>query len=253
MNDPKRLREETDSELARVLLRAGSRSPWPSSRRNRVLAALGVGLALTSTKETAFAALATWQKVAVVGCIACASAGGAVAISQTTSADAQSTDESQIQSASVSQTPAQRADEERPESVVAPTPADESEAAPTKAEKEESRTAPSPPRSADAPARRARPAPASSPAPDQMREELAMLERARGAVREGSGARALAALRAYSQRFPKGNLRFEAEVLRIEALASEGRTAEASKRAQRILKRNPRSVVAPRLERYVIE
>ena len=255
MNDPKRLMEEMDSPFAKELLRAGSWSPWPNSRRNRVLAALGVGLALTSTKQTAFAALATWQKVAVVGCIACAGAGGAVALQQVVSPS-----DASVKIATMAPITERRpgehghepsgvtpvevaveATEERTSEAEAP-----ARATPAVAPVDEARTIAAKDRSS-------RTAAAPSAATDEVRRELAMLERARKALRRGAGDEALTALSAYSRRFPKGNLRFEAEVLRIEALAVEGRTAEASRRAKRILKNNPRSVVAPRLERYVTE
>jgi hypothetical protein len=45
-------------------------------------------------------------------------------------------------------------------------------------------------------------------------------------------------------------MRLEAEVLKVEALAASGRTGEASRLADRLLVRNPKSVVASRLRRF---
>jgi hypothetical protein len=46
-------------------------------------------------------------------------------------------------------------------------------------------------------------------------------------------------LQQYQREFPKGELRVDAEVLAIEALAGAGRTAEAQRRAQQFLSQRP--------------
>ena len=117
-----------------------------------------------------------------------------------------------------------------------------------------------PVQSAAKPATRATPEPnrKSSPAntnraKPSIRDEVALLDRARAAVGGGDGSLALRHLDHYASEFPKGSLRLEAEVLRIQALASAGRKVEASQRAKRLLARSPNSVVASRLRRYVVE
>src|SRR5690606_26967779 len=60
-----------------------------------------------------------------------------------------------------------------------------------------------------------------------LNEEVALLDRARSAVRAGHPADALTRLDEHSARFPKGSLALEAQVLRVQALAAAGRTEEA--------------------------
>src|SRR5690606_31049317 len=68
-----------------------------------------------------------------------------------------------------------------------------------------------------------------------LNEELALLDQARAAIRQGRPNDALARLDEHSSRFPKGALSLEAQVLRVQGLAAAGRTEEASRRAKRIL------------------
>ena len=88
------------------------------------------------------------------------------------------------------------------------------------------------------------------PAKPTLTEELAAVDAASSALRAGDGAGAIRMLDEYARRFPRGRLRLEASVLRIEALAKTGQRAEASRRAKAFLKRYPNSVLAPRLKRY---
>lgn len=255
MNEPKRLLEEVDSPLARQLLNAGRWSPWPPGvRRQRVLTALGVGLAVGTTKKLSFAAMSTWSKVAVIGGVACAGAGGVVAYRAVVSDAAVVTmsaphrashpsegsvvdDPDDDELIDVTGEPGALAVEHEAVDPVLATPeVDQSETAratsmrgvasqrggANKAERKDS----------------------------QVRAELTLLEHARGELRAGRSDAAVATLASYSQRFPKGILALEAEVLRIEALAAAGKTQEAARRAQRVLERHPNSVVASRLKRF---
>ena len=67
----------------------------------------------------------------------------------------------------------------------------------------------------------AKPRPVASVAPD-LREEIRLLDQARSAVRAGDGAQALALLAKYARRYPRGQFRQEAQVLRVEALEQSG-------------------------------
>ena len=81
-------------------------------------------------------------------------------------------------------------------------------------------------------------------------DELAVVESASRALRAGNPQAALGRLAEYRQRFPRGKLALEAQVLRIEALARAGRTNEAARMARGFLKRHPNSPVGARIRRY---
>ncbi|MCC6554624.1 MAG: outer membrane protein assembly factor BamD, partial [Polyangiaceae bacterium] len=70
---------------------------------------------------------------------------------------------------------------------------------------------------------------------------------AREALAGGRARAALAALDAYSARFPGGRLALEAEVLRIEALAGSGEASAATALARAFLAAHPASPYANRL------
>jgi hypothetical protein len=105
--------------------------------------------------------------------------------------------------------------------------------------------APEPPRAAPSSSAR----PASSRALT-LSEEVALLERARVAVRSRDAASALALLDSYERR-PSVRLRDEAGLLRIEAVAIAGRSAEASELAARFIANNPNSTLAERARKYL--
>lgn len=258
MNEPKRLLEETDSPLARELLNAGRWSPWPPGvRRQRVLTALGVGLAVGTTNKLSFAAMTTWSKVVAIGCVVGAGAGSIVAYQAYTRdaspgpASRQATEPvvatERASVPALADDPAEHLVEHSVEKrgfqaqngatrggdVQAPQ-LNESAAPEVKA------------RSSVARANGAK----NEGKDSKVRAELTLLEQARAELRAGRSLTAVSTLSTYGQRFPRGVLALEAEVLRIEALAAAGKTQEAAKRAQRVLERHPNSVVASRLKRF---
>ncbi len=83
-------------------------------------------------------------------------------------------------------------------------------------------------------------------------EELALIESARGALTRGDGEACLRTLDRYDERFHGGVLASEAEITRIEALASVGRTDAARAAADRFLAQNGGSPYAGRV-RSVLE
>lgn len=95
------------------------------------------------------------------------------------------------------------------------------------------------------------PAPSTPESSDALLEEAAMIERASSAVRAHDGARALAALRAYRARFPRGKLMPEASVLEVEALLAAGRNQAARAAARRFLAAHPDSPSAKRVKTLV--
>ncbi len=234
MTDLKRLIDEVDGDLARAVLSSGrSHSPNPA-RKKQVLTALGVGLVITTTNKLSFAALSTWQKVMFVGGVACVGAGGAMTYTQLVA---------------------------QPDAVViaAPTAAqpvavstpDEVDRSPLQDQEKELRDeASTSPTSVTPPNVRQSSSPRLPSERSSVKAELALLEQARSSLRQGNPSAALQTLSRYGQRHPRGNMRLEAEVLRVESLAASGRTSEAARLAERVLARNPKSVVAGRLRRF---
>jgi TolA-binding protein len=103
---------------------------------------------------------------------------------------------------------------------------------------------PAPAEEAKAPKR----APAPAPAPSQdVREEIRLLDHARAALLQHAPSRALERLAQYTQRFPRGALRQEAAVLRIEALRAQGDQTRAAVLAQEFLAKHPGSPHAERV------
>jgi TolA-binding protein len=236
MTDFKRLIDEVDSDLARAVLSSGRASIGNSARKKQVLTALGVGLVIGTTNKISMAALSTWQKVMFIGGVACVGAGGAMTYGQLTAGSStQSTPVVQaapfvvVQGAGapVVEVPAQNEPVNEPAIVaIAPSPQSASIAQST-------------PRSYERVARES-----------SVKAELGLLEQARASLTSGSAGGALQVLTRYNERYPRGSMRLEAEVLKVEALAASGRTGEASRLADRLLVRNPKSVVASRLRRF---
>jgi hypothetical protein len=96
-----------------------------------------------------------------------------------------------------------------------------------------------------APLRRGR---ASSP-PNDLREQIALVDAARASLAAGAGERALDLLREYRDRYPSGGFRPEAAALRIEALAKLGRSTEARALAERFIAEFGRGPLADRVAR----
>jgi TolA-binding protein len=87
--------------------------------------------------------------------------------------------------------------------------------------------------------------------PDALRAEIALLDNARVALREGSGERALDALARHARRFPHGTLSPEADALRVEALIQTGATDRARALSRRFFANYPNSPLAERVARAV--
>jgi len=95
-------------------------------------------------------------------------------------------------------------------------------------------------------------APAAVPAPARdLRDQIALLDAARTAVKAGSSQRALVLLQRYDASYPAGAFHPEALALRIEALSQDGRRAEAQALAREFLTRYPDSPVVDRVARVV--
>lgn len=92
-------------------------------------------------------------------------------------------------------------------------------------------------------------APAQRSPASGLQQELALLERARDALRAGAYPQAKRLLHEHGQRFSPGSLKPEADALRVQVLAAAGERAEARRLARRFLERYP----AHPLARHVVE
>jgi TolA-binding protein len=94
----------------------------------------------------------------------------------------------------------------------------------------------------------AKPRPVTSGAPD-LREEIRLLDQVRSAVRSGAGSEALALLAKYARRYPRGQFRQEAQVLRVEALKLSGNQQAAVALGKKFVAAHPESPHVERVER----
>ncbi|HOU91166.1 MAG TPA: hypothetical protein PLU22_08980 [Polyangiaceae bacterium] len=240
-----RLIDTSELPLERELLRAAAEESPPPSARRRGLAALGLlsvavptaaaaaptpaagfGASWGSTALGGWSGIAKWGLVAVLGG---AGAGGAVALDRATRSEA-------VAPAAAPSTP----------EVAPPAPA-RAPPGPVPAVTE----APAPAASAPAVAP-ARPRPAAPPrdaaGAASIRDEIDRLDRARGALSRGAPDTALAVLAEYAARHPRGELREEAAVLRIEALRARGDQRAAAEAAERFGERFPSSAHQDRVQ-----
>lgn len=86
---------------------------------------------------------------------------------------------------------------------------------------------------------------------DHLREESALLERARALLRSGHPRAAQATLVRLQAQFPKGSLTQEREVLLIEALAARGDAGAAARDARSFVAAHPESPHARQLRRFL--
>jgi TolA-binding protein len=82
-----------------------------------------------------------------------------------------------------------------------------------------------------------------------LREEIALLDTAREAMKNGAFVQALGALDRYAGRFSRGAFAPEAEAMRIEALVRDGQSERARTLGRRFLTQHPSSPLAERVER----
>jgi hypothetical protein len=111
--------------------------------------------------------------------------------------------------------------------------------------------APTPPQATDSPSPVGSvPVRATTGGSSALRAELAALDAVRSTLANQNPAGALSLLAVYFRNFPRGRLRFEADVLRIDALAKAGQTGVAQQHAREFLRRHPNSVLTARVRPY---
>jgi hypothetical protein len=89
--------------------------------------------------------------------------------------------------------------------------------------------------------------------PGNLRDEIALVDEARTALREQAPQRALAVLRRYAAAYPEGTFAPEAEALRVEALNDSGQHRLAQSLARDFVRRHPTHPLAERIGRSIDE
>jgi hypothetical protein len=224
-SDPKRLTVVGATDLERTLLHAARRERPSPELTARMAAGLGLSAAgaVTGAAPAAAAAPVAAAKASVAvwvsaGVLAAAVGAGVVGV-RLSSAPA----------------PAAHADRPAP-AVAAPRVEDPVVAAPAVTERRIEKVKKRP----------AAPAHVHAQAGD-LRDQIALIDAARTAVKARSTERALALLHRYDATFPGGAFRPEALALRIEALDEAGRAPEARGLARDFLARYPESPLAARV------
>jgi hypothetical protein len=239
MTEPPRLHTEPESELERSLLDAGRTYTASSSSRAKALTALGV-VGVTASSSVAASAI---TKASVAKWIAATALLAGVAVPAMR----------YLQQHSAEAPPAAKAVSSGASSTSATSSAADVTHAPApngKLEPNSPLNAAADRASAPAGLPNAAHSDAKPVAPTALADELSALDAARSALAAGNATAALGDLDAYARNFPHGRLNLEAEVLRIDALAKNGQSAAAQKRAQAFMKRHPDSVLASRVRAY---
>ena len=224
-SDPKRLTVVGATDLERTLLQAARHERPSPEMTARMAAGLGisVGVAITAASSPVAAAPIVAAKTTLglwmpAGVIVAAVAAGVVGVRFSPRPEA----------------PAVHAARPVTVAIAAPRAVEAHDARSVKIRRRSTSTA--------------APAPASTSAGD-LRDQIALLDAVRAAVKGGSSERALVLLRRYDATYPGGAFRPEALALRIEALDQDGRHAEAQALARDFLARYPQSPVAARVAR----
>lgn len=98
------------------------------------------------------------------------------------------------------------------------------------------------------------PAPPSKPvanAGDTLEAELALLEPARAALEKKDAAAALVAIGKYDAKFPRGSMRTEATLIRLEALLAAGRRTDAEALGKKLSAQTDSELVRTRVKRLL--
>jgi len=249
MNEPPRLVDESESELERSLLRAGTSYRVAPGVHAKTLSALGLagataltaGVAGSATLSVPPAAAASTSLLAKLGwfkaTLAAATVSAIAAVPATYLLTREPAPIEQTAPVTIAKPkvapvappvePAAAPEEPQGAAVAAPEEITQNPAKPERAK--------------------------AGLTSEALRAELSALDAARAALAAGNAQGALSLLDAYDRGNPRGLLKLEAEVLRIDALAKSGRPDAARKRAQAFLARHPNSVLASRVRGYTAE
>ncbi|KYF71380.1 hypothetical protein BE17_02170 [Sorangium cellulosum] len=253
MTEPRRLLEESDSPLERALLSAGASYAPSQETRAKTLAALGLAGAAALSSAAAPAALSAAGTAAASSSLVAKLGWTKILVALSTVGALAGIPAGYLAWRGYHQPPASelgRFAGSFPDPIARAMPSSPPSsvgagAAPVEAGAEEV-AAPAPARSQSVNA-----AAKSSAEKAALQAELDSLDAARATLSSGNAQGALSLLDAYTREHPRGRLRLEAEVLRIDALAKSGRADAAAQRAEAFLRRHPNSVLASRVRRYV--
>ena len=230
-SDPKRLTVVGATDLERSLLQAARRERPSHELTARMAAGLGISAAAAVTAAAPSAAAAAAPVAAAKTTLTAWVSAGVLAAAVATG----------VVGVRLSSPPA---GQHEPAAAVVAAPAEETPAVAPPVGASTERRSEKIRRRAAAPAA----VPAPAPAGD-LRDQIALVDAARTAVKAGSTERALVLLRRYEVSYPGGAFRPEALALRIEALDEAGHAAEARALAREFLARYPHSPLADRIGR----
>jgi hypothetical protein len=245
MTDPRRLLEGGDADLGATLLRAAQIDAPPETSRKRAAAALGLtgAPAAIGAAGGGGGAAATAAKLATTGIAIKWLGAGVAGLAMVSAASSYRAGRAQrvTPSVAVVSTAAPRVPSAAHVDIPPPEP-----------------IAPIAPIATGAPLAPVAALPPSSPSPSpapahSIGREVAMLDSARTALAEGHAEEAIHRLDAYARSCPDGALALEANVVRVEALEAEGKTARAATLAQQLLAKHPDAPQAAHLRSLVRE
>jgi hypothetical protein len=240
MNEPRRLRESSQSPLEQALLDAGAAYRSSPAARAKTLAGLGLAgsaamsVAAVSAGSSLFAKL-SWAKLVA----AAAAVGAATALPISYYALHSRTDELRPKAALAVAAPATPLRVGTRNAAVSSEPVVEAAVVPGQVTASSSRVVRSDVRSSPTAASAA------------LTAELGALDAARSTLARGDARGALSLLDAYFRAYPRGRLALEGEVMRIDALARSGQVELSRQHATAFLRRHPNSVLTTRVRGYL--
>jgi len=242
MKDPQRLLDGGGSAPELALLRAGDSEEPSESGKHRLAAALGVALGVTATASAATASQAA----------AGAAAGNALGIKLAAPWLVSLVGGVVLTGAAVTYVALPSEKAPPAEATTLPQAQTEAKASPRPAEPEATAPEALPP---EQPAERVVRSAAAAPSGDSksIAREIAALDEVRRSLAGGQPRKALEQLGSYGKNHPRGVLRQEATLLRIEALSRVGDRSGARRLADRFLSDNPKSPHARRVRALVGE
>lgn len=242
MKDPERLLDHGATSEELRLLRAGLTEEPGIEGKQRLAAALGIGMGVWSATSTASAAtkaagkggagtITAGTKLGVKGLVVLA---GGISLSAVALVTMLGSPDSVTESAPVHVPSAAPA----PVATASPDPTAEVATEPSSIE---AAPAPEVPKAAVPSRRGAASTPSASADSASIAREIALVDEVRTLVARGQSSAALGAISNYRKEFPRGVLRQEATLLQIEALAKAGNLAAAREIGQRFLREHPRT------------
>lgn len=259
MNDPKRLWETSDP-FERTLLDAGRGDAISPQRRRALIATFGVGVPLAPLSELRSSVEVTSKldfppptpelhvlpSLASSGSgllsgnalLATLGAGGAAALAVWA---AVATQETSAPDATPPSAPLHFEIEQAPREPDPPT------APPVEVEPTPDQLAPEPEEATPTPVRRS----GAHDKSDGLAAELAIIDGARSALTRRDASGSLRQLDDYARQYPKGRLRSEATLLRIQALSASGNRAAAERLGKAELARSPNGPYARKIRSLI--